>query len=206
MVTCRRLCAVAAIPLLAATGFAAVSAATSVAADSDGVPGVATAAPPGTGVDTLRMAPSGNLRKQLGERAGLTAAGENRAFFEITVEAVSVLDSCPGRGVDVPPEYGRFIVLDVEASMAADLPAGVPSDRFMPLGADAFTVADPAGRVHAATLTPASWGCFPADELAAPFVGAGETTRGKVVLDSPIGAGVVVYAPGGTGWEWEFGR
>lgn len=204
MVTRRRLCAVAAIPILAASGLAAVSAATSVAADGDGGPGVVTTAPPGTGVDTLTMAPSGNLRKEIGERAGLTAPGEDRVLFEITVEGVSVVDSCPGRGIDVPPEHGRFIVLDIEASMAAVLPAGVPADRFMPLGADAFTVADHAGRVHGATLTPASWGCFPMDELAAPFVGAGETTRGKVVLDSPITAGTVVYAPGGAGWEWEF--
>lgn len=164
---------------------------------------VATTAPAGTGVTAIEVAPSGHLRKELGEPAGLTLADSDTAYFEITVKDVAVVTDCPARGVDVAPEHGYFVVVDVTATMSADVAALVPgeADPFMPVTADAFSI----GGTDVPTLTDASWACFEAEELAPPFVGSGETVDGLVVLDSPIPAGTLVYAPAGAGWEWQFG-
>lgn len=168
---------------------------------------VAASAPSDTGVTSIERAPSGNLRKDLGEPAGLTLAGSDMAYFEITVNDITVLTDCPGRGLDVTPEYGYFVVVDVTATMSADVAGVVPGGPglFMPVTADAFDVVG-SGAVGDPTLTDASWACFDAAELAAPFVGVGETVDGLVVLDSAVPAGTLVYAPAGTGWEWQFGQ
>lgn len=165
---------------------------------------VATSAPADTGVTAIEVAPSGHLRKEFGEPAGLTLAGSATAYFELTVVDVTVVTDCPARGVDVAPEHGYFVLVDVAASMSAEVAALVPgeADPFMPVTADAFSIAGE--NLH--TLTDSSWACFEAEDLAPPFVGAGETVRGLVVLDSPVAAGTLVYAPAGTGWEWKFGR
>lgn len=164
---------------------------------------VATVAPAETGVTAIEVAPSGHLRKDLGEPAGLTLAGSDTVYFEITVNDAAVVTDCPARGVDVAPDHGYFVVVDVTATMSADIAALVPGDAdpFMPVTADAFSI----GGTELPTLTDASWACFEAEELAPPFVGAGETVDGFVVLDSPVPAGTLVYAPAGTGWEWQFG-
>lgn len=168
---------------------------------------VAIEAPPETGVTAVEVAGSGNVRKDLGEPAGLTVAGSDRSYFEIVVESVTVTTACPGRGVDVAPLHGYFVVVDVTATMSEDVlaVAGGLADPFMPLVSDAFHVIGPDGTVRTDTLTEASWGCFAESDLAPPFVGAGESASGLVVLDTPYDRGSLVYAPRGLGWEWSFG-
>jgi len=168
--------------------------------------GVATAPPAEAGTGSVEVSDSGNVLKDLGEPAGLTLAGSERAFFEITIRSIAVTTSCPGRGVSVAPMNGYFVVIDVAASMPDDAPAAALSDAdlFMPLAADAFHVVGPDGSERTDTLTEASWACFPDEELAPPFVGAGEVAEGKVVLDSAVNRGTLVYAPAGPGWEWAF--
>lgn len=168
--------------------------------------GVATAPPAEVGTGTVEVSDSGNVLKDLGEPAGLTLAGSERAFFEITVRAITVTTSCPGRGVSVAPLNGYFVVVEIAASMPDDAraAAGSDADLFMPLAADAFRVVGPDGVERTDTLTEASWACFPDEELAPPFVGSGEAAAGKVVLDSAVDQGTLVYAPAGPGWEWNF--
>lgn len=188
----------------------AATAATVAAANPDD-PRVAVAAPPDTGVTAIEVAPSGNLRKSLGESAGLTLAGSDHAHFQLVINDVAVIDSCPSRagdGVEHRPEYGHFVVVDLTATMSAEVVTAVTggADLFMPLAADAFALVGQEGSVTAQPLTDASWACFEDEVLAAPFVGPGETTSGLVVLDSAVAAGTLVYAPVGPGWEWDFGR
>jgi ABC-type Na+ efflux pump permease subunit len=168
--------------------------------------GVATAPPAEVGTGPVKVSDSGNVLKDLGEPAGLTLADSERAFFVITIDAITVTTSCPGRGVSVAPVNGYFVVLDVAASMPDDAlaAAGSDADLFMPLVADAFHVVGLDGSERTDTLTEASWACFPDEELAPPFVGAGEIAAGKVVLDSAVDRGTLVYAPAGPGWEWAF--
>lgn len=155
----------------------------------------------------IEVSDAGHVVKDLGEPGGLTVAGAETAYFEITVLDVAVVTACPGRGVALPPANGYFVVLDVTASMRSDIDEVVDggADLFMPLAADAFRVLAPDGSATGQTLTDASWSCYSDAELAPPFVGPGETATGKVVLDSAAGRGTLVYAPGGAaGWEWAF--
>lgn len=170
-------------------------------------PGVAAQAPQGTGVSAVDVAASGNVTKEFGEPAGLTAAEGDRAYFEITVRGVRAITDCVGRGVHLPPENGYFVVVDLTASVRGDvgLVLDGASEMFMPLTADAFEIVSDDGLVHVETQTDAAWACFDDSDLSPPFVGAGETASGLVVLDSPVPSGTLVYAPGGRGWEWRFG-
>lgn len=182
-----------------------------VAVANPDAPDVAATAPSDTGVTAIEVAPSGNLRKDLGEHAGLTLPGSDQAHFEVVVNDIAVVDSCPSRaidGVERRPEYGHFVVVDLTASMSDDVASAVPggADLFMPLVPDAFALVGRDGSITAQPLTDASWACFEDDALAAPFVGPGETTSGLVVLDSAVDSGTLVYAPAGPGWEWDFGR
>lgn len=157
----------------------------------------------------VEVSDDGHVVKDLGEPGGLTVAGADTAYFEIAVVDMAVVTSCPGRGVALPPANGYFVVLDVTASMRADIGDVIDggADLFMPLGADAFRVIAPDGTETGRTLTDASWACYQDADLAPPFVGAGELASGKVVLDSATDRGTLVYAPGGgAGWEWAFER
>lgn len=167
---------------------------------------LAIAAPSGTGVTTLEVAASGNIRKELDEAAGLTIDGSDTAYFEVVVEDVSVRTSCPGRGVRVAPLRGYFVVIELSSTMDANvsrLPGG-GADVFMPLVAEAFHIIGPEGQEVPPGPTEASWACFENADLAAPFVGPGESTAGLLVLDSPFESGTLAYEPAGPGWQWEF--
>jgi len=170
---------------------------------------VAPSAPAGTGAGPAQVSERGHVRKDIGEPGGLTDATDGGVLFEISVDAAQISPTCPGRGVDVTPANGHFLVLDVTASLSADAADGADpaQDVFMPLVAEAFDVVGPGGGLQETTVTDASWACFDDDDLLPPFLEPGGTVSGKVVLDSASDSGVVVYAPGGeAGWEWEFGR
>ncbi|WP_418605750.1 hypothetical protein [Georgenia sp. SUBG003] len=169
---------------------------------------MARSAPEGTGAASPELSERGHVRKDLGEPGGLADATDGRAVFEISVDSATVSATCPGRGIDVSPANGHFVVLDVTASLSADVAAGADrgQDVFMPLVAETFDIVGPGGAVQGSTVTDASWACFDDDELLPPFLEPGRTVTGKVVLDSVSDSGVVVYAPDGeAGWEWEFG-
>ncbi len=162
--------------------------------------------PTESGVLEIEVTDNGRVRKQLGEPAGLALAGSRSAPFQLTLNAIEVVTSCPGRGVTLAPERGYFVVIDLVASVDNDITDATGRDLFMPLVADSFGILGPDGTAQA-TPTEASWGCYEDDQLAPPFVGAGEVAAGKVVLDSAVPAGALVYTPGGsTGWEWSFER
>ncbi len=167
---------------------------------------VAEDAPAEVGVLEVEVTNTGRVRKRLGEPAGLAPEGSRSASFQITLDSIEVLTGCPGRGVTLAPENGYFVVIDLAASVDFDVVETTGADVFMPLVADSFGVLGPDGAPQAAP-TEASWGCYEDDQLAPPFVGAGESAAGKVVLDSAVPAGTLVYTPGGsTGWEWSFER
>lgn len=195
-----------------ALGLGALLSATGSAADAthdndDGGLGVAAAAPDDTSAGTPELSEHGHVRKDLGERAGLTSADDGAVFFEITVDDATVTTTCPGRGVDVRPANGHFLVLDVTATLSSDATAGgdAGQDVYMPLVAETFSIVTPEGGLQETTVTDASWACFEDDELLPPFLEPGQTASGKIVLDAANDSGVVVYAPDGlAGWEWEF--
>jgi hypothetical protein len=167
---------------------------------------VADHAPAGTGVDRVEVSVRDHVVKEVGEPAGLAADGE--AVFELTVEAVTVMTQCPGRGIDPTPERGYFLVLDVTAELDAAAPdhARPGTDAFLPLVSAAFQVVRPDGTAQEDAGSAAAWACFDESELAPAFVEPGERVTGKVVLDAEAPSGTVVYDPERTGgWEWAYG-
>jgi hypothetical protein len=169
--------------------------------------GVASTAPDGAAAGSPEVSERGNVRKTVGEPAGLATA-DGEVFFQMSVDAAQLAATCPGRGVDVSPANGHFLVLDVTVTLSADAATSADpgQDVYMPLVAETFDVVGPGGALQETTVTDASWACFENDELLPPFLEPGQTASGKVVLDSANDSGVVVYAPdGAAGWEWEFG-
>lgn len=168
---------------------------------------VAAQAPAAAGGADVHVSESGNVVKELGEPSGLVVDGARRASFTMTVDEVETRTSCPGRASGtVLPGRRYFLVATLRAAMGADAGAAVDGDGdvYMPLTADAFRVLGPDGAVRGEP-TEASWACFGDDELAAAFVGPGESTHGTVVLESDTSSGWLVYAPtGGAGWQWAF--
>lgn len=130
--------------------------------------------------------------------------------LRFTVDAVTVVDACPGRGTpEQVPANEVFVVLDVRAALegagAAATDASTGEDLAVPLGAEVFRILAPDGATQVLTSTDASWACYDEAELAPPFVGPGEEAAGLVVLDSETEHGAVTYAPAGEpGWEWAF--
>lgn len=167
---------------------------------------VAPAPPSQSGVQSIEVAPNGNVRKAVGEPAGLTLPGSDTSFFELVVENIAVLTSCPGRGVTASPVHGHFIVIDVVATMSAEVAALADGgdEVYMPIVAEAFRITGRNGEVAPIGPTEPSWACYEDDQLAAAFLGPGESTQGLIVLDSPVATGILSYEPAGPGWEWEF--
>lgn len=160
----------------------------------------------GSGTEVV-VGDTGNVEKLEGEAAGLTDDAGRHAYFSITVESVAVRSSCPARAASVGrPDRRYFLAVDVSASMSAEIPGVVDggADVFMPVTADAFRVLDPDG-VERGGASPAAWACFDEADLAAPFIGPGESTRGVVVLESDVSTGWIAYQPvPGSGWQWAF--
>lgn len=161
---------------------------------------------PGSG-DSVDVAKQDQVIKALGEAGELTTA-DGKSVFSITVKSVKAMKSCTirGFGTTVTPENGTFLVLEVEASMAASANDLVEeTTAAMPLDAAAFGVATTRETPAVTGLnTELAAGC----ELENPLdfqVEGGHTTRGQAVLDSPIEHGQLTYSPEGEGgWVWAF--
>lgn len=173
--------------------------------------GVATAsANPTTGAE-IRIDKHDNVQKKPGEKAGLIDETTNRSYFTIEISNTQLLDQCPARVGDIKlkPTRSKFLVLDVKASMAKDIPQKVasgPDEIFMPLIAEAFSVTSPNGKIDRKVASEMSWGCFDDSVLLPAVLNPGESVKGKVVLDVGTTRGTVAFDPENNGgWSWPFG-
>lgn len=147
----------------------------------------------------------GNVVVSPGEEV-TAAVDDQTATLTLTVEDVSVVPTCPGRAAPVQkPSLGHFVVLDVTAALERVGPDSSGGRPYAGLGAERFGLVAPDGTTQDVTSTEASWACFEPSELLPPFVDAGESVSGLVVLDSVSDHGAVTFAAGSeAGWEWEF--
>ncbi|MGP5598928.1 hypothetical protein ACTXOJ_07955 [Glutamicibacter arilaitensis] len=146
--------------------------------------------------------------KDLGEAGKLTVEGEKKPTFEITVSKVQKLKSCTLRGFgdEITPENGTFLLLDVTATLDASASKAVDEElAIMPLDASVFGVSPGQNRnVDYGVSTVASYSCDLENALDVA-VGAGNTVKGQVMLDSPYSSGQVVYDPQESGgWTWAY--
>lgn len=152
-----------------------------------------------------------NVQKKAGEQAGLVDEKTKKTYFTVKVAKSQLLNSCPDRmgGPDLKPERGKFLVLDIEASLEDKVSSkvgGSKSDLYMPLLAEAFSVVDAMGRIDRSVASEAAWGCYKDSQLAPAILNPGESVRGKIVLDIAANKGKVAYDPENNGgWSWPFG-
>lgn len=157
----------------------------------------------GPSVTTPPVATSeGPAVSPLGAPVALAAADGREVF--VTVESVDVAATCPGRSEPtLRAELGFFVVLDV-AVRVAETPMSTTADA-LPISAEDFAVVDADGTRQPISSTQTSWACFEDSELLEPFVAAGVTAQGNVVLDSRSRHGVVILELPGVGTAaWAF--
>jgi hypothetical protein len=175
------------------------------ACDPPGDTPATTATPGGTSSATAGPASRGHEVVEPG--TSVTHETGRGAELQLIIGSVEVLSTCPGRGVEVEPRLGQFVVLDVTASLTGVQGAGTsdPDDAFVALTPDDFGIAAPDGRVQEIVVTEEAWACYEDPDLLPPFLDPGQTVSGKVVLESATEHGWVSYVPeGSSGWEWEF--
>lgn len=150
---------------------------------------------------SVTVAPEPMRTVPLGEAVRGSPAGLPGAELTLTLEAVDVMETCPGRSEPVQtPERGYFVILEVTATLTSPDETAVA-----PLGAENFALRDSEGRAQAISSTDASWACFEDAELLPPFVDTSAPVSGKVVLDSRTAEGYVTYRTEELWkWSWSF--
>ncbi|MGJ9695673.1 hypothetical protein ACRQHG_00610 [Actinotignum sp. GS-2025a] len=158
----------------------------------------------------VTVASGGDVEAQLGVPVGLSVDGATRAAFTLTVTGLTRPQQCPSRIAEptvFTPENGTFLVADISASMAQDYAQYDPEAPFLTLDRDAFYVTDQEGNIQKGSHSVAAYGCYTTAEKVAPFINPGETAAGKVVLETSLDHGYLVYNPWGvpgSGWRWAF--
>jgi hypothetical protein len=152
-----------------------------------------------------------NVQKKSGEQAGLIDEKTKKSYFTIEVTGSKLVDSCQPRvgTTALKPTRSKFLVLDVEASLDADVAGkvGGSGELFMPLVAEAFSVTTGSGKPERNVGSETAWGCFADSVLLPPVVNPGQSVSGKMVLDVDQLTGNVAYDPQDNGgWSWPYGR
>lgn len=152
-------------------------------------------------VDGATTDAAGNVMKALGESAELYNPSTGGTAFTVRVTGAEILADCPGEFAR-PPINGSFVVLDVEVSMALE---GANFDDLVLTGPAMWSILD--GDQTATMLeSDAGWTCYETQERLPYTVAPGETFSGKVVLDTSLTTGRVVFRPTTTaGWSWPLG-
>ena len=179
------------------------AAADSTDESSDAADDDETAKPDAPAADASGLTERGNIPKQIGEEASLTASsGEKALSFKVT-------DIQPGFQCTSPyaeaPENESFVKVDITASTgsAEDLEELFFIDSMMFNPYD-WKFVDSSGRTANDIGTVASYMCLDTGESLPDEIGPGENVSGSLILDVTDTAGTLVYAPvyDTEGWEW----
>jgi hypothetical protein len=183
------------------------------ASDTEAVPssaalpassGAATTSPAAAPLDAdAELNERGNIPKAIGEPAGLRSSVEPGSPLVLTFSVLDLEVNPPcNSGFEQAPATGNYlgITMRVETTPEYD-PRSLRTFSeydFRILGPDGVAVPDVIGNSET---------CLSADELINNRrFGPGAVYEGKLILDMPVRAGTLVYAPAGepNGWEWEF--
>jgi hypothetical protein len=144
----------------------------------------------------------GNVEKQIGEEAGVSAPDGSPALT-FTVDAIQVDYPCTS---DYPQASanGHFVGLSMHVTTAPNLPA----DSYFDISATDFSFIGSDGVTVSNVDTFEAFTCAPDDEqLPSGPLGSGQQYVGTVVVDVPETTGIVQYRPlylSQGGWEWHF--
>jgi hypothetical protein len=144
----------------------------------------------------------GNLLSEVGETAVIHTIVDEETLVEFTVNSIKVDPKCTAPRAD-KPENGHFLVLDVDVETQQGM-EDVLYDDFQMNPYD-FKMIDEDGKTSNVDFnTVAVFSCFPDSELLPDEIGDSETASGKVVLDTDVKSGTLVFEMDELGWEWEY--
>lgn len=145
----------------------------------------------------------GNIPKQIGEPASLTASSGGKAL-EFSVTGLEPNAQCTSSYAE-SPENEMFVRVDIEATTgtAEDMEELFYSDSTMFNPYD-WKFVDSSGRTANDIGSMATYMCLDTGESLPTDIGPGEKVSGSLILDVTDSSGTLIYAPvyDSAGWEW----
>lgn len=180
------------------------------AAESSGRPAPTSTKPTPTKRSTPSPSPTeaketlstrGNLLGEVGDTAVIQSlAGETLAEF--TVTSITVDPKCTAPRAE-EAENGHFLVLDVDVETQPGMEEVLYGEFQM--NPYFFKMIDEEGKTtNAEFSTSPGYSCFPEGDVLPQLIGDAETASGKVVLDTDVETGTLVFEFDELGWEWEY--
>ena len=155
----------------------------------------------GTGADGLSS--RGNIPKQIGEPATLTASSGGKAL-EFSVTGIEPNAQCTSSYAE-SPENEMFVRVDIEATTgtAEDMEELFYSDSTMFNPYD-WKFVDSSGRTANDIGSMATYMCLDTGQTLPTDIGPGENVSGSLILDVTDSSGTLIYEPvyDSAGWEW----
>lgn len=153
--------------------------------------------------DTGGTSARGNIPKEIGEPATLTASSGGKAL-EFSVTNISPNAQCSSPYSE-PAENGSFVRIDIDATTGSspDMEELLYTNSIMFNPYD-WKFVDTAGKTANDIGTDASLMCLDEGEALPMDIGPGENVSGSLILDVPEGGGTLIYKPAYEypGWEW----
>lgn len=143
----------------------------------------------------------GNLIKSVGQPGGIVNA-DGAVTVTFTLTEIESNFACTSDMAD-PPQNGQYLALsfDVETTELLE-----PGETFAMTDWD-FTLFGEDGTRENDSTGNAMW-CIDAGASLPSSIGPAQKASGKVILDTGLESGVIVYSPmwsfDDLGWEWEF--
>lgn len=138
----------------------------------------------------------GNIPKAIGQEGGMTDTPGGPAVLTFSIDAIRVDPPC-NAPASSKPLNGHYVVATMRVTTTPGYTGSLVIDEkdFSIIGPDGVTVTDVAGY---------GFTCMRNRFFDLPLH-PGQTYRGEVILDSPVTAGSLIFAPpdAQTGWEWQ---
>jgi hypothetical protein len=143
----------------------------------------------------------GNLLGEVGDTAVIQSLAED-TLAEFTVNSITLDPKCTAPRAD-EPENGHFLVLDVDVETQQGMEETLYGEFQM--NPYFFKMIDEDGKTDNAEFsTGPAYECFPEDDMLPQMIGDAERASGKVVLDTDVESGTLVFEFDQLGWEWEY--
>lgn len=158
----------------------------------------------------IKKSTRGNIVKEPGQPAGI-ADQNGEQIVNFTINSITTGASCTGP-YPQPAENGHLTVLDVTVETMPELANTPNGPSSFDINAAMFKFVGTSGTTFNGSLgTMGAYSCLPDEETIGnngAGIGPGEKVTGKLVLDLPETAGILVFqsylTSGNGGWEYTF--
>jgi len=166
---------------------------------------------PEPAADEPERSDRGNLVKDIGQAAGVTAE-DGTQLVNFTVTDIRVDPECTEEAfLQEPPANGNFVAVDMAIETLPELAERAEYEAYVNVSEYSFSVFGPDG-MRDNDVDGNGFFCLTDAEQLPPEIGPGEKVNGTVVLDTQYTEGTVVLSGDafgvydGAGWEWSYGE